>query len=195
MQIVKYSFKYSLSMKLQALIALIALALILSGCIQNENASNNPKSNTIPSNTPLQTPSPTQTTATQTPQPTTSPKETITATPQKKPQASVSISTDKNQYGSNEKATITVTASVSESLKNAKIKIWGIKPYSKNYIESEKVVDLSEGQNTIEFVETTPYCTAGCGGVFPGPYDLFTSVEFNGLELAKAKTEITLVSH
>ncbi len=108
---------------------------------------------------------------------------------------SLSVSTGKEEYGSHEEAVITVIATASEGIESAVVKIWGVAPYSKNYIESEKTVDLNEGENLIEFVETTPYCTAGCGGVYPGPYDLHASVEANGKELAGAKTTITLASH
>ncbi len=107
----------------------------------------------------------------------------------------LSVSTDKNEYGSHEEAIITVAAMVSENIEGVTVKVWGITPYSKNYIESEKIVDLIEGENLIEFVEITPYCTAGCGGVYPGPYDLHALIELNGKEIAKTKTSIILSSH
>ncbi|MFH1544814.1 MAG: hypothetical protein ABIE23_01830 [archaeon] len=107
----------------------------------------------------------------------------------------LSVSTDKNEYGSHEEAKITVTTYSSGNVQNVLVKVWGIAPYSENYIESEKTIDLVEGENIIEFVETTPYCTAGCGGVYPGPYGLHASIEYNRKELAKAETEITLTSH
>ena len=106
---------------------------------------------------------------------------------------SLSISTDKEEYGSNEEAIITVIASASKGIENVTVKVWGITPYSKNYIESEKTIDLEKGENTITFVETTPYCTVGCGGVYPGSYELYASVEFNGKKLAKTETIITLI--
>jgi len=108
---------------------------------------------------------------------------------------SLSVSTDKEEYGSQEEVVITVVANASESVKGVTVKVWGITPYSKNYIENEKTVDLEEGENSIEFVEITPYCTAGCGGVYPGPYNLLTSIEWNGKELTRGETTITLASH
>ncbi len=106
----------------------------------------------------------------------------------------LSVSTEKEVYGSHEDVAITVAAIVSKSVKGVTIKVRGITPYRINYIESEKTVDLNEGKNHVEFVETTPHCTAGCGGVYPGPYDLHASFELNGKEMAEAKTTITLTS-
>ncbi|MFH1587622.1 MAG: hypothetical protein ABID38_07230 [Candidatus Diapherotrites archaeon] len=106
----------------------------------------------------------------------------------------LSISTDKESYGSNEEIIIIVTATASKNVENALVKVWGITPGTKNYIEAEETVTLNQGENEIEFIGQTPFCTKGCGGVYPGPYSLHASVEINGEEMAKAETTIELVS-
>ena len=156
-------------------------ALLLSGCVQSEPAQGEStdlnQTEELGSNLP-----PTQEAPDETPD-------------LNRVEVNLSVSTDKNEYGSNEEAIITVIASASEGIEKVTVKVWGITPYSKNYIENEKTIDLEKGENTIEFVETTPYCTAGCGGVYPGPYNLYASVEYYGKEIAKAQIEITLTSH
>lgn len=122
-------------------------------------------------------------------QPNTTP--VLTETPLKV-HVALSIDTDKKEYRSSERSLITVTAIASDTVPNAKVKVWGITAQSRNYIQSEKTLDLFEGDNTIEFIATMPYCTSGCGGVYPGSYLIYASVEANGVELGSAKTEIIL---
>lgn len=117
----------------------------------------------------------------------------ISETPLRKVHVALSIDTDKKEYRSNERAVITVTAIASDTVPNAKVKVWGITAQSRNYIQSEKTLDLVQGENTIEFNATMPYCTSGCGGVYPGSYLIYASVEANGFELGNAKTEIILL--
>jgi len=107
---------------------------------------------------------------------------------------SISVSTDKEVYGSNEEIIITVTATSLKNAENVLVKVWGIAPGTRNYIEAEETVTLNLGENEIEFIEQTPFCTKGCGGVYPGPYSLHASVEINGEEMANAETTIELVS-
>lgn len=106
---------------------------------------------------------------------------------------SLQIFTDKKEYSSHEQVIITVNAFSSEELSNATIKVWGITPSKYNYIENEKKVDLKPGENVIGFNESTPNCTKGCGGVYPGPYKINASIEVNGKELTKTNTTITLI--
>ncbi len=103
------------------------------------------------------------------------------------------VFTDKSEYGSHQLAIIIVDANASERVEKAVVKIWGIKPYDRSFIVDEKQLDLQQGNNRIVFTETTPYCTAGCGGVYPGPYDINASVEIGGKEIAVAHATITLV--
>lgn len=158
----------------------VVSALLLSGCIESEslqekntglNQAGEPENNLLPT------------------------QEVPVESTDLNAEIILSVSTDKNEYGSHEEVIITVTANAFESVEGVTVKVWGITPYSKNYIESEKTVDLIEGENLIDFVATTPYCTAGCGGVYPGPYDLHASIELNGKEIVKTKTSIILASH
>lgn len=163
-----------------AILIFAVSALLLSGCIQSKplqeensglNLAEGPENNLLP--TP----------------------EVLGENAGLNAEISISVSTDKEEYGSHEEAAIAVTANASKSVKGVTVKVWGITPYSKNYLESKKTVDLKEGENLIEFFETTPYCTAGCGGVYPGPYDLHASIELNGKEITRAKITIILASH
>ncbi len=108
---------------------------------------------------------------------------------------SLSILTDRNEYGSNEEAVITVVANSSKNIEGAVVKVWGIAPYGSNYIEVQKIFDLIEGENRAKFVAETPYCTSGCGGVYPGPYDLYASIEYNGEELTGGIITIMLTKN
>lgn len=105
------------------------------------------------------------------------------------------ISTDKAEYGSHEEVYINLIISSPENIENALVKVWGIAPRSTNYIEDEQTVSLQRGENTIQFVEETPNCTSGCGGVTPGEYVLYASVDVNSETVAEAETKITLISN
>ncbi len=104
---------------------------------------------------------------------------------------SLSITTCKETYYSREQAEVTVKIISPETTTNSVVRVHGIRPFSRNYIEEEKTVDLKKGENTIVFFVTMPFCTSGCGGVYPGPYDLHAVLE-NGEELAISKTIIKL---
>jgi hypothetical protein len=106
----------------------------------------------------------------------------------------ISVSTDKEEYTSYEEIKIVVSAVSSKEIENATVKVWGITPYSRNHIESEKKVQLNEGETVIEFTETAPACTSGCGGVFPGPYNIKVLIQKDETELANAKTGIVLTN-
>lgn len=115
-------------------------------------------------------------------------------TSRQEPEISLSVSTGKGTYGSSEEVEITVLVVSSVQAEDAVISVWGITPYSKNYIENQKTVGLEEGSNTVVFSEKTPRCTSGCGGVKPGAYTMHASVSLGGTVIAEAETEITLVS-
>lgn len=101
--------------------------------------------------------------------------------------------TDKSTYSSYEEMKIFVKLKSSEDLENVNVKVWGIKPRNYAHINDSKTVSLKKGENEIVFNAKTPYCTSGCGGVYPGPYDLFLEVWFNGEIVASATSTINLV--
>ncbi|MCX8189879.1 MAG: hypothetical protein N3F05_01475 [Candidatus Diapherotrites archaeon] len=124
-------------------------------------------------------------------------QENITNYGQISPQkthVALSIETDKKEYSSNENAKINVIAISSASIPNVKVKIWGIETYTRNYIQDERIVNLKIGDNRIEFNTKMPYCTSGCGGVYPGAYLIHATLEAQGNEIAQAKTEILLLN-
>ncbi len=104
------------------------------------------------------------------------------------------LTTDKDTYGSHEDMEVSVLVRSSESLENATVSLSGIKPYNRAYVKESKTVNLSRGENEIVFNAKTPYCTSGCGGVYPGPYDINAEILINGEQVANSSTTINLVS-
>jgi len=105
----------------------------------------------------------------------------------------VNFTTDKKVYSSHENLNAIVLVNSSEKL-NVKVNFWGIKPRNYAYINETKTVNLSIGINEIDFSAITPYCTRGCGGVFPGEYELMVEI-YSGDKLLDSKNlTITLTS-
>ncbi len=105
------------------------------------------------------------------------------------------LTTDKNTYGSHEDMRVSVLIRSSESLEKATVSLSGIKPYNRAYVKESKIVNLSQGENEIVFNAKTPYCTSGCGGVYPGPYDLNVEILITGGLVVNSSTTINLVDH
>jgi len=82
------------------------------------------------------------------------------------------FATDKKTYKSREELKVSLIILNTGEVKEATVRLTGIKPYNHAYINSSKAIDLISGENEIIFTEITPYCTSGCGGVYPGPYNL-----------------------
>jgi len=106
----------------------------------------------------------------------------------------LSVSTGKAVYSSNEDVEIRVEVIASRPAETVGIRVWGISPQGFDYLSAGKSVDLEKGLNVVEFVEKTPYCTSGCGGVNPGSYKIFAAAEVLGEEVVFAETDINLVS-
>lgn len=104
----------------------------------------------------------------------------------------LNFSTDKSTYSSKETLKATVIINSSIQLNGVRVNLWGIKPRGYAYINDTKIVNLSAGKNEITFLATTPYCTRGCGGVFPGPYELKVEIYLNEKLLDSSVTTITL---
>ncbi len=88
---------------------------------------------------------------------------------------------------------VTVEIVSSEHVETAAAKVWGITPGSYSYANDAKAVDLERGLNVVNFDVKTPNCISGCGGVKPGAYKIFASVELMGEEKGFAETGISLV--
>jgi hypothetical protein len=104
------------------------------------------------------------------------------------------FTTDKNTYGSNENMSIMVAVASTKAVDGVQIKVFGVKPYNYAYVNLDRKVNLSEGPNEIFFSAETPYCTAGCGGVYPGPYELHAEVFLNESQAANSTITIRLIS-
>jgi hypothetical protein len=104
------------------------------------------------------------------------------------------FTTDKEKYGSYEEMKIYVTIKSSKNFGNVKVNVFGIKPHNYAYINDSKIVNLTTGENEIIFSEKTPYCTSGCGGVYPGPYNLHAEVFLDEKLISTSFTTIELVS-
>jgi hypothetical protein len=104
----------------------------------------------------------------------------------------LNFTTDKKTYGSYEEMKILVLLKSPKDVENVTINVFGIRPRVYAYVNESKIVNLKEGENEIVFLAKTPYCTSGCGGVYPGPYDLYAKVFFNGKEVTNSTTTINL---
>ena len=107
----------------------------------------------------------------------------------------VNFSTDKSIYGSYEEIKISLVVRSSKYIENASANLFGIKPYNHAYVNESKLVNLAKGDNEIIFRAKTPYCNSGCGGVYPGPYNLSAGILINGEMAANSTTTINLVGN
>ena len=105
------------------------------------------------------------------------------------------FTTDKKIYGSYETLTAYLIISSSEEMQDVVIKLTGIKPYNRAYINGSQTVNLNSGENEIIFTEQTPRCTSGCGGVYPGPYDLDIEVFVEENLVASSTVSINLTNN
>jgi len=102
--------------------------------------------------------------------------------------------TDKENYGSYEKIQFSVKISSKKDIENVEIKITGIQPYQRPYINKSKITNLAAGENIFYIEAETPYCTSGCGGVYPGPYAVHASIFIDGELIVSAENSINLVA-
>ncbi len=105
----------------------------------------------------------------------------------------VEFATDKETYSSQEEMIVSLIVTSSDNIEQAVIKLTGIKPYNNAYIDDSKIVDLEKGKNEIIFKEKTPYCTSGCGGVYPGPYNLDIKIFVKETLIVDSTVTINLV--
>ncbi len=103
------------------------------------------------------------------------------------------FNTDKDNYSSYEEIKLGVNLIAETEIKNAEIRITGIKPYQIAYIKETKVADLPKGESTILFEAQAPSCTSGCGGVYPGPYNISAEIFVEDTLIGSETTKIELV--
>jgi len=108
------------------------------------------------------------------------------------PSLDVSIRTDKASYNSSEPITISVSVRSMGCAGSASLAVLGIRPSSTAYINQSITAMVAPGVNAFSFNATAPRCTRGCGGVYPGPYNITAEVNACGVT-AHAETVITLV--
>ena len=101
--------------------------------------------------------------------------------------------TDKNAYGSNEDIEFSLIISSQDELKSAVITISGIKPSQRAYINESVYLDINPGENPIMVSSQTPFCTKGCGGVYPGPYEIKAEVLIGGSLITHSSLTINLI--
>ncbi|MFH1294755.1 MAG: hypothetical protein ABIH90_02320 [Candidatus Aenigmatarchaeota archaeon] len=105
---------------------------------------------------------------------------------------SISVETNKAVYGSYEGVLVKVVV-VSPSDLDGTLKVWGIRPGSFAHINQTKSVNLKKGENEFVFQAQTPKCTSGCGGVYPGPYQVVAELWIDGKPTV-TNTTITLTT-
>ncbi|MCW1301475.1 MAG: hypothetical protein QW507_03370 [Candidatus Nanoarchaeia archaeon] len=105
------------------------------------------------------------------------------------------FSTDKESYSSFEDMYVKITIWSKSYLNNVSVDLIGIKARGYAHINDSRLVTLSPGRNEILFVEKTPYCTSGCGGVYPGPYQIEVKVYYGGKLIANSSKLIQLMPH
>ncbi|MFP4423948.1 MAG: hypothetical protein ACLFP2_01825 [Candidatus Woesearchaeota archaeon] len=105
----------------------------------------------------------------------------------------INFETEKYAYGSHEnlKATVKIESAIKAG---GKARLIGIKPHTYHHIDNTKRLDLNKGENKIVFNVKTPHCTSGCGGVYPGPYDITIQLSLNDTVVAESTKTIELVS-
>ena len=141
-----------------------------------------------PDEAPKQTPEPAPE-ATETPERAPAPGEGTG-----RPEAEIpAFLTSKEVYSSKEELNITVVINSTLGVDGIEVRLYGIQARGRNWIDRTTAIDLNKGRNTLVFNETTPNCTSGCGGIYPGPYDLNIELWAGGKLLAKASKAIELV--
>lgn len=101
--------------------------------------------------------------------------------------------TDKDTYGSDENIEISLVVSSQDEFKNAVILISGIKPSQRAYINEVVNLDINPGENPVIVNSQTPFCTKGCGGVYPGPYDIKAEILIDGSLITHSFITINLI--
>ncbi len=103
------------------------------------------------------------------------------------------FNTDKPTYSSYEEIELKINLLAETEIKNAEIRVAGIQPHQIAYLKEEKIIDLPKGESTILIESQAPSCTSGCGGVYPGPYDITVELLVEDNLIDSRTTTIELV--
>ncbi|MEM5793191.1 MAG: hypothetical protein QXY45_02425 [Candidatus Aenigmatarchaeota archaeon] len=106
----------------------------------------------------------------------------------------IDFRTDKDTYSSFEEIRISLLIKSSGNFQDVQVNVLGIKPRQYYYINESKIINLTKGYNEISFISKTPHCTSGCGGVYPGPYNITSEVLLNGKFVCNKTIQINLIS-
>jgi hypothetical protein len=103
--------------------------------------------------------------------------------------------TDKKSYSSREKIFFSVNIVAERDVENAQVKVSGIKPYQTPYINEIRPVNLKKGENKIIVEAIAPSCTTGCGGIYPGAYDVIAELFVENILIDRSTSSINLVEN
>ncbi|MBD3248905.1 hypothetical protein GF336_02560 [Candidatus Woesearchaeota archaeon] len=104
--------------------------------------------------------------------------------------SSITLSTDKNLYHSDELMNITASIQSNIESENLILRIYGI--YSgRNRLDSSKTINLKKGMNMESIQYKTPRCT-GCAGIRPGTYQINAQLKYNNTLIANASKDIDI---
>ena len=98
----------------------------------------------------------------------------------------MNLSTDKEVYHSSDVMNLSITIDSSSDLEGVQLTAKGIK----NKMNMMKTVNLSEGENTFNFIYKLPTCNV-CGGISAGTYDVQCEV-IHGNTTLKNTTSVEL---
>jgi len=172
---------------MKLVIGLIVL-LIISGCVTQSIEQGTPKTGkqetkTTPTVTPSVAPLPTATPAPE-------PEQT------QETKASVSVKEfelNKEVFSSHEDLNARIVIESNQRVTGIEVRLTGITVGSGAKIYRAVFTDLKEGENEFFFSQKTPSSTSGCGGVFPGIYEVKVEIAKGENLLAEQTKEIELV--
>lgn len=87
----------------------------------------------------------------------------------------INFSTNSDVYSSNQQMKINVVIDASDDIENTTVRVYGVPARNGYRIDQTKTLNLSAGENVVEFSSSTPSCY-GCSGISPGSYNLTTIV-------------------
>ncbi len=107
------------------------------------------------------------------------------------PRLTAAITTDKETYHSRETANINVSVDSPTGAQDVEVRLHGINARGSERLNLVQTVNLSRGENTVQFTQPMPSCT-GCAGISPGDYGIFAEVEIGGEVIAKANATVNI---
>ena len=100
------------------------------------------------------------------------------------------LKTDKELYHSGEIIHMTYSIYSKVNLENVKVRFYGINA-TKYRLDQIKLVNITIGNNTINFDYVAPKCY-GCAGIKPGMYNISAEVSYSNRTLTTVSKEIEI---